>query len=36
MTLGTASVHPDAPLAEVLCLMLDHRIGSLPVVDDAG
>ena len=36
MTLGTASVHPDAPLAEVLRLMLDHRIGSVPVVDDAG
>ena len=36
MTLGAATVRPDASLAEAARLMLEHRISGLPVVDDGG
>jgi len=36
MTLGAATVRPDASLAEAARLMLEHRISGLPVLDDGG
>lgn len=36
MTRGVETVTPDTPAAEAALLMLDRRISSLPVVDDAG
>jgi CBS domain-containing protein len=36
MTLGAATVRPDASLAEAARLILEHRISGLPVVDDGG
>jgi CBS domain-containing protein len=36
MTLGAATVRPEASLLEAARLMLEHRISGLPVVDAAG
>lgn len=36
MTLGAATVRPEASLAEAARTMLDHRISGLPVVDAEG
>lgn len=36
MTIGAATIRPDAPIEEAARLMLDHRISGLPVIDDAG
>jgi CBS domain-containing protein len=33
MTTGAARVRPDAPLADAVRLMVEHRISGLPVVD---
>lgn len=35
MTGGAAAVSPDADVSEVIDLMLDERIGAVPVVDEA-
>lgn len=34
MTLGTATIRPDASLSQALRIMADHRISALPVLDD--
>ena len=36
MTMGAATVRPDASLAQAAKLMIDHRISGLPVVDADG
>lgn len=36
MTVGAATIHPDASIREAARMMLDHRISGLPVVDDKG
>ena len=36
MTGGVICVTPDADMAEVIELMLEHRIGAIPVVDGEG
>jgi CBS domain-containing protein len=36
MTVGAATVHPDASLAEAAKLMIEYRISGLPVVDTDG
>jgi CBS domain-containing protein len=36
MTSNVLTVRPDASIAEMVKLMLDHRISGLPVVDDRG
>lgn len=36
MTSGVVSVVPDTELSEIIDLMLDHRIGAVPVVDGEG
>lgn len=36
MTRDVVTIAPDAPAFEAAALMLDLKIGSLPVVDDAG
>ena len=36
MTTGAATVRPDAPLADAVRLMIEHRISGLPVVDAKG
>jgi CBS domain-containing protein len=36
MTVGAASVRPDASLAEAARLLIDHRISGLPVVSREG
>ena len=36
MTIGAATIHPDAPIEEAARLMLLHRISGLPVIDDMG
>jgi CBS domain-containing protein len=33
MTTGAARIRPDAPLADAVRLMVEHRISGLPVVD---
>jgi CBS domain-containing protein len=34
MTIGAATIRPDAPIEEAARLMLLHRISGLPVIDD--
>ena len=34
MTLGAATIRPDASLSQALRIMIDHRISALPVLDD--
>ena len=34
MTLGAATIGPDASLSQALRIMIDHRISALPVLDD--
>ena len=34
MTSPAITIHPDATLAEAAQLMIDHRIGCLPIVDE--
>ncbi len=34
MTKAVITVEPERAIEEAACLMLDHRIGALPVVDD--
>lgn len=36
MTKDVITIRPDAPAYEAAALMLDHRIGSVPVVDGHG
>jgi CBS domain-containing protein len=36
MTHNPYTVTPDAPLKEVATLMLERKVGGLPVIDDAG
>jgi CBS domain-containing protein len=36
MTIGAATVRPDATLAEAAQLLIEHRISGLPVVDQDG
>ena len=37
MTIGAATIRPDASIREAARVMLDHRIsGGLPVVDEGG
>jgi CBS domain-containing protein len=36
MTKDVITIHPEAPAYEAAALMLDHRIGSIPVVDGHG
>lgn len=36
MTTPTITVGPDAQLLDVVRLMLEHKIGGIPVVDEAG
>ncbi|CAN5883489.1 CBS domain-containing protein [soil metagenome] len=36
MTRDVITIRPEAPAYEAAQLMLDHRIGSVPVVDDHG
>lgn len=36
MTRDVITIRPEAPAYEAATLMLDHRIGSVPVVDDHG
>jgi CBS domain-containing protein len=35
MTTGVVAVTPEADISEVVQLMLDERVGAIPVVDDA-
>ena len=34
LTLGAATIGPDASLSQALRIMIDHRISALPVLDD--
>ncbi len=36
MSGGTISIPPDMPVALVIDAICDHRVGAIPVVDDAG
>lgn len=36
MTIGAATIRPDASIREAARVMLDHRISGLPVVDEGG
>ncbi len=36
MTRDIVTVGPEAPLADAIRLMLEHRVSGLPVVDEAG
>jgi CBS domain-containing protein len=36
MTLGAATIQPNAPIAEAAQLMLQYRISGLPVIDAGG
>ena len=36
MTSPAITIHPDATLAEAAQLMIDHKVGCLPIVDEEG
>lgn len=36
MTRGATTLHPDAPVSELVDLLVDDRVGAVPVADDDG